>query len=352
MQETEDAKFHISTKPDKKQSLFIKKGKEVSLKVPKVSIIIPAYNVSAFINVTLNSVFSQTYTDFEAIVVNDGSKDKAQLENALKPFFDKIIYAEQENCGVSAARNSAISLARGEFLAFLDGDDIWFPFFLESQINLLEKENLEMVYCDALMFGESLFEGINYMKNAPSNGAVTTMSLISGDCNVITSGTVLRKNLIEKFGVFDTKFTGMEDFDLWFRFAKNGAKIGYQKKILIKYRVRADNLTGGNVKRSERNIFALKAIREKYELDKNELNALEKHLVLCKAELELEKGKHCLVNNDYANAKSHFTEANKYYRKLKLSIIIWLMQISPKLTLQIFKKLRPAEFSFITPHKS
>ena len=77
-----------------------------------------------------------------------------ELENALAPFFDKIIYGKQENAGASVARNSAILLARGEILAFLDGDDIWLPRFLESQVGFLEKEQFEMVYCDAEIFGE------------------------------------------------------------------------------------------------------------------------------------------------------------------------------------------------------
>lgn len=330
-----------------------KVGKNVCAAAPKVSVIIPAYNISAYIAETLDSVQAQTFENYEIILVNDGSKDAAKLESALEPYFDYIVYAAQENSGASQARNSAISLARGELLAFLDGDDIWLPRFLESQVDFLEKNNLEMVYCDAAIFGEPLFEGRTFMQDSPSNGKVTPVSLINADCNVITSATLLKKDLLEKFGLFDAKIRRAQDFDLWFRLAKNGAKIGYQREVLIKYRVRSDNLSGTNVDRAERNIRALEVIENKYELDERETEALQSQMALCEAEYELEQGKTCLVGGEYAQARTHIFEANKFYRKPKLALFGWLIRLSPKLTLRVFKKLRPAEFSFIAaPRKS
>ena len=314
---------------------------------PKVSVIIPAYNIAPYIVETLNSVFAQTYTDYEIIVVNDGSKDSAELETALAPFFDKIIYAKQANAGASVARNSAISLSRGEILAFLDGDDIWLPNFLESQVKFLEKENFEMVYADAEIFGNALFEGKSFMKDSPSSGKVTTESLITGECNVITSGTILKKDLLEKFGNFDVNIPRSQDFDLWFRLAKSGTRIGYQREVLLKYRVRPDNLSGSNIKRAERNIIALEIIKEKYDFDAHETQILDRQIALCQAELELEKGKVCLVNGNFSEAQTHIAEANKFFHKPKLSLINFMIRLSPRLALQLFKKARPAEFSFI-----
>src|SRR5215203_2037153 len=190
-----------------------RKGESVSPDAPKVSVIIPAYNIASYIAETLDSVFAQTYQDFEVIIVNDGSTDTGELEAALGPFFDRIIYAVQPNSGASVARNSAIALARGRLLAFLDGDDVWLPRFLESQIAHLEEHDLDMVYCDARIFGEQLYDGTNYMRKSPSDGPVTTVSLINGTCNVITSGTVLRKELIERFGTFDLESPTAQDFD-------------------------------------------------------------------------------------------------------------------------------------------
>lgn len=325
-------------------------GKNVCADAPKISVIIPAYNITPFITETLDSVFAQTYKNFEVILVNDGSPDTAELETALEPYFDKIIYAKQENLGASEARNAAICLARGEILAFLDGDDVWFPNFLEAQLNHLEKNNFEMIYCDALIFGELLFAGKTYMQTAPSSDEVTPVSLISTDCNVITSGTILKKDLVIEFGMFDKELRGMEDFDLWFRLAKNGARIGYQRAVLLKYRMRPNSLSGTNVERAKREIYALDVIRLKYELSKTEQIIWEKRRAIYEASLEMEKCKSCLATGDFKQAQKHITEANKYYKKPKFTIIAGLLRFSPKLTLHLFKKLRPAEFSFIVPN--
>lgn len=324
-------------------------GREVAPAAPKVSVIIPAYNIAAYIAETLASVFAQTYQDYEVILVNDGSKDSAELKAALAPFIEKIVYAEQENSGASKARNAAICLARAPLLAFLDGDDIWLPRYLDSQIKFLEANDLEMAYCNALLFGEPLFAGKTFMENAPSSGAVTTVSLINADCNVITSGTIIKKNLLEKSEMFDTDLPRMQDFDLWFRLAKNKTRIGYQREVLIKYRVRPHSLSGTNVDRTARDIEALELIRTKHELNETELAAWKSRMAVCRAELELEHGKLCLVQGDFQKARAHIAAANKFFKKPKLSAIIFLMRLSPRLTLRLFKTLHPSEFSFIAP---
>jgi glycosyltransferase involved in cell wall biosynthesis len=191
---------------------------------PRVSVVIPVYNIAPFVKETLDSVFAQTYNNFEVIIINDGSTDTEALEAALAPYFDRLVYAKQENSGASQARNAAICLSKGDYLAFLDGDDIWLPDFLSSQVEYLEKNNLDMVYCDAELFGEPLFEGEKYTRTSPSRGAVTTESLIGdAECNVITSGTVLKKDWVVRLNMFDTELRRMQDFDLWYRLAKRGA---------------------------------------------------------------------------------------------------------------------------------
>lgn len=326
-------------------------GEKVAPAAPKVSVIIPVYDIAAYIAETLDSVFAQTFDDYEVILVNDGSTDTEELKAALAPFSERIVYAGQANLGASQARNAAICLARGELLAFLDGDDVWLPEFLASQIDYLEKNNLEMVYCDALIFGAQLFAGRTFMQDAPSSGAVTTTSLISTECNVITSGTVIKRELMVKFDMFDTSLPRTQDFDLWFRLAKHGARIGYQREVLLKYRVRPHSLSGTNVQRSERSVWSMEIIHEKYELDAVEQKAWEKQIASCRAELELEKGKLCLIQGDFADAKAHLAEANKFYRKPKLFVINFLMRFSPRLTVRLFKKMRPTEYSFISPNE-
>jgi glycosyltransferase involved in cell wall biosynthesis len=327
----------------------IKVGRDVPAAEPLVSIIIPAYNISEFITETLDSVFAQTFRNFEVIIVNDGSPDTKDLEKVLAPYADRIIYGRQENCGASMARNAAICLSRGELIAFLDGDDFWFPNCLEKQVKFIEEKKLDMVYCDAELFGNNFLNGKTYMETTPSNGLVTTVSLIDGSCNVITSGTMVRRKKLVEVHLFDSGSARAQDFDLWFRLAKHGAKIDYQRDILIKYRVSPISLSGSNVERAERNVKILNFIGNKYDLTSAEEEVLKNQITFSEAELELEKGKHNLINGNYSEARRNIAKANEYYRKPKLSLLRVLLKISPVLTIKLFKKFRPQEFSFIQP---
>jgi glycosyltransferase involved in cell wall biosynthesis len=314
---------------------------------PRVSIVIPAYNVGDFIADTLASVLAQTFTSYEIILVNDGSPDTEKLENAIAPFLQNIIYIKQKNAGAAVARNTAIESASGEILAFLDGDDVWLPEYLAAQIECLEKNKYEMAYADAAFFGDSYYKQETFMQQTPSTGEVTPESLLSGNCNVITSGTVCLRKVIVENGFFDPNSDRAEDFDMWFRLAKNGVRIGYQQKVLLKYRVRLSGLTGSNLKRTERTIKALELVRAKNTLSERELQVWRSRVDLSLAELELEKGKSCLVEGKYAQARRHFQTANEYQQKLKLDAIILMLGIYPKLVLKLFKKFRAGETSFI-----
>src|ERR1700745_3077470 len=92
---------------------------------PRVSVVIPAYQVAPYIAETLESVFAQTFTDYEVIVVNDGSPDTDELHHAIQPYRERLSYVTRQNGGCSAARNSGLRVARGELVAFLDADDLW-----------------------------------------------------------------------------------------------------------------------------------------------------------------------------------------------------------------------------------
>jgi GT2 family glycosyltransferase len=342
-----------SNSPKATDNLIEKRiGKKVSPDAPRVSVIIPAYNVAEYIAEALDSALAQTFKDYEIILVNDGSPDTDCLEKALLPYFERIVYLKQPNGGASAARNTAIEAARGSILAFLDGDDVWFAEKLAEQMAFFEAHDFDMIYCDALLFGEPLFEGRTFMQTAPSEGKVTPEKLLVGQCNVLTSGTIVLKEFVVKYGMFDLKAFRVEDFELWFRLCKNGVKIGYQEKVMLKYRIRAGSLTGNNIEKAERGVAGLKIIRDRSNLTESELKIWHKQMQAAEAKLSFEKGKHNLVSGNFADAKKDFVTANEFCRKPKLSAINFLMRLSPHLTLHLFKALRPSEFSFISPYKS
>ncbi|MDQ3799631.1 MAG: glycosyltransferase family 2 protein [Acidobacteriota bacterium] len=329
---------------------FVEKkiGQKVNA-APRVSVVIPAYNVAGFIGETLDSVLAQTFAAYEIVLVNDGSPDTEKLEKALENYFEKIVYVRQQNGGTASARNTGIENARGELLAFLDGDDIWLPEYLSEQIEFLTANNLEMVYADAHLFGAVGSAHQTYMQKSPSAGAADFEGIVSGRCSVITSGTLVYKRKILDAGMFDTELPriGMEDFDLWLRLAKAGVKIGYQRKILLKYRVSPNSLSGNSIQRARRNVVGLNIVKEKLELTPRETEVLNKTLAEAEAELLLEIGKAHLLREEFAEARKNFRAANAHYKKTKLKLIDLALAISPRTLVRLFKKQRAAELPFI-----
>ena len=125
--------------------------------MPKVSVIIPIYNAEKFISGTIESVIAQTYQDWEIIAVDDGSTDKTPeiLTKYKKKLSSNLQVITQENSGVSIARNKGIPAARGEYIAFLDHDDLWTPEKLEKQVKLLDSnKELGLVYSDSYVIDE------------------------------------------------------------------------------------------------------------------------------------------------------------------------------------------------------
>src|ERR1700724_3119215 len=145
---------------------------------PQVSVIMPSYNTAQLIAASLDSALQQTFSDFEIIVVKDGSPDTTDLEKILQPYQSKIVYLKQQNKRAAGARNTAIAKARGEFLAFLDSDDTWLPNHLESQMKQFEADPaLGLVYANAVLVGDTT-RHIEFMEKCPSAGEAGFEALV------------------------------------------------------------------------------------------------------------------------------------------------------------------------------
>ncbi len=166
---------------------------------PTVSVIMPAYNVARYIGDALESVFAQTFKDFEVVVVNDGSPDTEELERVLADYRGRVVYLKQENRGVSAARNAGIRAARAPFVAHLDPDDLWEPDYLASQLAVFDQDpSIDVLYPDALIFGDSPEAGLRFMDWCRSEGEVTVESLFAERCHVMCSVTARREALLRE----------------------------------------------------------------------------------------------------------------------------------------------------------
>ena len=337
MQNREPQKNHVSKRI----------GRNVFDTPPKISVVIPAYNVAAFISETLDSVVAQKFREHEIIVVNDGSPDTEQFERAIRNHLEEIIYIKQRNAGAGAARNTAIEHARGHIIAFLDGDDVWLPDFLASQYVHLERNGLDMVYCDANLFGMNSVYRRTFMETAPSEGEADFNAILDLRCNVITSGTMARKQAIIDAGMFEIERVRAHDFHLWLQMAKNGARIGYQRKQLLKYRVHLDSLSGDSVSRVEREIDAFERVKRTIELDEEQTAIADRRIAGLEADLAVEQGKSFLLSGEFREAAVAFRVANRHRKSLKLTAITWLARIAPQMLLRHYKTHRSAEIAFV-----
>jgi hypothetical protein len=299
---------------------------------PEVSVIIPAYNVASFIEETLDSVLAQTFINYEIIIVNDGSPDTVELEEALGPYRDRINYVKQENRGAGAARNTGLRIARGRYVAFLDGDDAWYPLFLEKQLELINSDGgYDLVYANAFLDGDSPWAGKTYMDRDPSNGPATFEALIGERCSPITSGVLARLQPITEVGLFDETLRNSQDFDLWVRLAKQvNARLGYQRTVLLKHRTaRAGSLASDGVKSVEGELKVLNKIRSWSDLTPDERQTLEATLALRSASIEVDRGKRSLLQGEFGAAANSFRFANDYFRSWKLRLVMACLRVAP-----------------------
>jgi glycosyltransferase involved in cell wall biosynthesis len=299
-------------------------------KTPMVSIIIPAYNTSAYIVETLESVFAQTFDNFEVIVINDGSPDSDALEHVIAPYRKRILYLKQENRGSAGARNTAIRIARGEYLAFLDSDDTWLPDYLRSQMKLFEETpSLDAAYCDAEHFGRHDFAGKTFMQTYPSNGPVTLASLIMENCHIPFSCAVARKEIVLAAGAFDEGLLRCEDYDLWLRILLRGGQMAYQKKALGRYRTRAGSLSRDTIKVMEALVAIYKKTEKIVELPKETQAILQRQIAQAQANLDLEIGRNLLTTGEFDRARDSFRKANNFFHRAKLNMTILGLQFAP-----------------------
>ncbi|HUQ88889.1 MAG TPA: glycosyltransferase [Vicinamibacterales bacterium] len=207
--------------------------------MPHVSVIIPAYNAEKFIADTVNSVLSQTYQDFEIIVVDDGSKDGTLA--ALQPFGDRVRVHQQANGGVARARNTGVSLAQGTWVAFLDADDLWLPEKLERQLAI---SSAPMIYTDRFNIGDRGDLPELQSEVTPMSGGDLFVPLLREGNFITNTSVMIRRELFQSLGGFYTGLNGTEDWEMWIRVAERHP-IGFVPEPLVKYRFH-----GGSISRN------------------------------------------------------------------------------------------------------
>ena len=199
--------------------------------IPLISVVMPAFNAERYICESIESVLNQSYENIELIVINDGSTDNTA--QAVAHLMHAIIYIETENKGVSAARNLGIQQAKGEWIAFLDADDIWLPNKLQSQLDGLDE--CSWSYTDSFYLGDHYTAKTKRSDLSPLLAGDIFEALLTENI-ITTSSVIVRKSLIQDLGGFDESLAALEDWKLWLDIAKEHA-ISYIDQPLLMYRV-------------------------------------------------------------------------------------------------------------------
>lgn len=272
--------------------------------MPKISVIIPLFNKGFIISKTIQAVLAQTYADFEVILINDGSTDNS-FEIASQ-FSDKRIHLfQQENKGAAAARNLGIERSNGEFIAFLDADDYWFPNHLEELVNLAEQFPNCGSYCSRYQIKNTektistpVFNGIS--KNF--NGIVANYFASNHPYKInITLNQIIPKKILLEMNCFTPGVTNGQDLELW-------------TKIAIKYPIALNNKTTAIYNYYLPNTLSKKSIKTMTLMDFNQFKEQEKQNLDLKRFLDFHRifyAKHYKIVGNNDKVEFYLNDVNK-----------------------------------------
>lgn len=213
--------------------------------MPKISVIIPAYNRADLLPRTIGSVLSQTFSDFELIIVDDGSTDNTK--EVVEDFIAKdsrIRYYWQENSGGAAKpKNTALEYCTGKYIAYLDHDDEWFPTKLEKQYDFFEKSDkkLGLISCNVMIVNKTNnFTGTHLMRKYKS---IEDLLLRGGDYAFSNSSVMIPKKVVELGGPRDENLKLFEDQDIFIRIALLGYTFDFVDEVLVRYYIDDTNFS-------------------------------------------------------------------------------------------------------------
>jgi glycosyltransferase involved in cell wall biosynthesis len=286
---------------------------------PKVSVVIPAYNTENFIAHTIQSVLDQTYQDFEIIAVDDGSSDRT-LE-FLRGFAPRVKVLTKANGGPASARNLAIKNSAGEYIAFLDSDDLWVPDKLEVQTAFLEKHpHVGLVFSEASMFSEE-----NGQRNIQSKIGFTanpTFSFLLLGNYIPNSTVVIRRACVNQVGLLNESLIGTEDHEYWMRIARSFPIAGIPRP-LVYYRIREGSLLGDGRNIDKGLDLTLAAIREVEKLFPKMWQECRMERDLLIARLHIRAGFAWRRRGDWVNCLRKYIAALSY--SIKPRVFRWLV---------------------------
>jgi glycosyltransferase involved in cell wall biosynthesis len=255
----------------------------------KVTAAVTTYNRAAYLPEALESVLAQALTDFEVLVVDDGSTD--ETERVLEPYRDRIRYVRQENAGRSAARNRAVREARTPYISFLDSDDRWLPDKLARHVPVLDADDgvalvhghVEVIGADGDTLHAETERHRELFSAAHRNGV--TYAGYAFDCRCFSSAVTARVEAIERVGLYDPTLL-LDDYDLYLRLALDARIVFLEGEPVARYRLHEGQMTT-------------------YELTQGQIQTAEKHLALLDRRPDIPDARRARRNFLLMLARSH-----------------------------------------------
>ena len=248
---------------------------------PSVSVILPIYNGERYLQEAVDSVFAQTFCDYEVVCVDDGSIDRSL--QSLAQYGSRLSVVRQANAGQSAARNQGVHASSGRYLAFLDQDDRWYPHKLSQQVDELEAcKDTVMVYCSSdRMNADGGIIQVGATKAEQPQAKESLLGRLIGEGLVLPSSMLVRREVFERVGGFDSQLCGFEDFDLCARLTQQG-RIVFLEESGLSYRVHESSFhrAGGRIIVRSRERFLLR-MRELYAGDSQRQALINEMLAEC-----------------------------------------------------------------------
>lgn len=223
--------------------------------MPKISVIMPAYNAEKYIAEAIDSILGQTYGDFEFIILNDHSKDRTE-EIVLSYDDPRIVYLKNdENLGVADTLNKGLAVAKGEYIARMDADDIALPKRFEKQVAYLDSNgDIAVLGTNLESFNESGIIRTGWVASDPEQMKVDMLFA----CGLAHPSVMMRTDVIRDLGGYDVEFNGLEDYELWCRVLESH-RISALPDVLLRYRVHSSQVTQNQSERYRELLRTLKA---------------------------------------------------------------------------------------------
>ena len=259
--------------------------------VPTFSVLIAAYQVADFVGEAVASALAQTVPPVEVVVCDDGSTD--DIEGALRPYRDRIKLIRQENRGEAAAKNAAARAATGEFVSFLDADDLYLPGRNEMLGQFAAaRPDLDMLTTNCLIEvnGEVVAEGAQNWRFVADDQRT---ELLRG--NFIFGNLAVRRSRFLEVGGFDESVVRVADWDVWLRLVFSGSRIGYVTRPLARYRVRRESLSNDRLQMGPVRVELLERVARTYDLSPEERIVLDQSLDVIRRNMRLESAKAMLM---------------------------------------------------------